>query len=388
MAVLGTAAFIGTFIASFFIESQPDPKIMAALDTIQVVVNQTYALLKDVRAELDVIEGTLAEIKDQILSLECASLLQQRVDNFATIDKYFNDYNTTNLPLVQRKALAKQALTPTEAAEIDGWASNVVDNVEKSMLAIGYALAGNDVIRPDQTVIASCGKFFAREAAKSDPFSADDRVAYFQSTSLTASMLMIVNRAANLLSEAHLWRAQRAYRTALGSYLTANCSGNITLCPTFGTPDMPIALGELCARALADPSSALPYSAAWTSCNLNKAIEKNARDITLRAMELLGAPYSWGEVPGQGVRLVLGTDVVRYQNTSVPYFLPSMWLVPASPGAFDPACTLPNATAGAGCSLVGDFGDTSNATWAHLSYPLGIEAKYWQASPDPWAIMR
>lgn len=388
MAALGTLAFIGTFIAGFLIPSQPDPAIMQALGTIQTVVNQTYALLQDVKAELGIIEGTLDEIKKLISKEACATPLQILARDFATIDSLWGEYNDTHLPLVQRKAVLRQALSPGETDAVDDWAKRVVDKVEISMTTIGNVFSGSKEISDDQTVIASCGQYFARQAADSDPFAADDRVASYQLTALTATVLMDVNRAATLLSEAHSWRAQRIYSAALGSFVKTNCSGNITLCPSFGTPDMPIALGELCGRALADPNSALPYGEAWSDCKESERVGTLARDITMRAMELMGAPHSWGDNPGEGVRLVLGTDVVRYGNNSLPFKAPSVWLVPASPGAFDPACTLPNATAEAGCSLVGDFDDTSNSNWMHLKYPLAIDAKYWQASPEPWLAMR
>jgi hypothetical protein len=256
------------------------------------------------------------------------------------------------------------------------------------MRDIGDIVAGNAPTFPVAfSLIAECGRSFANDAANSDPFAADDRTVSNQITLVTSALLMIVQRAATMLSEAHSWRAQRAYRAALGDYVASSCGGNITLCPSFGTYEMPFDLGDLCARALANTSSTLPYSAALVGCREANRTNYLARDITLRAMMVLGAPHSWGDTPGEGVRLVLGTDVVRPENVTVKR-LPSMWLVPASPGAFDPACTLPNATAEAGCSLVGDFHDTSGSTWAHLQYPLGIEAKYWQASPEPWIYMR
>lgn len=393
LAFLGTVAWVGTFIAGFLMESEPDPKLLDAIDAVGRMANETLTLVKDIKTELNVIQTTLKRIEDKIDRLACGTSVKLLVDARNDIETKWDAYNATLLPLVQDRVQLRQPLSPSLTQSVDEWATSVIASTERSMRDVGEVLAGSDALSVDFSLIAECGRSFANDAAASNPFSADDRVAYDQIVTLTATLLMVVNRAATLLSEAHSWRAQRAYRAALVDYVSSSCGGNITACPSFGTDDMPLALGQLCARAVADTSSALPYSAALVSCRESERVNDDARGITVRAMEALGAPHSWGDVPGEGARLVLGTDVVRPGDGDVPFYAPSTWLVPASPGAFDPACTLPNATAEAGCSLVGDFDDTSNSAWMHLKYPLGIDAKLWQIRPEspnlgPWTIMR
>lgn len=391
MAALGTLCFVAAFVASFLVEQQPDPKIMAALENIQRTANQTLAAVGEVKKQLDAIAVTLDRIEKQILSLKCGTSVKLLVEPRAYIQDKYDTYNQTLLPLIKEAASRRVEPAASTVDAVDSWANEVILHMGEKINTIGIILAGDEGLSQDMTLISECGRAFANDVAAQKPLPVDDRTVYNQILPLTATMLMMVHRGANLLTEAHEWRAQRAYRAALKSYVTSSCAGNITLCPSFGTVDMPLSLGELCAMARANASSGLPYSVAEFDCRESNRIADKVRAVTLRAMELMGAPYSFGDKPGEGVRLVLGADVLPPSNKSKPlpdYAQSSVWLVPASPGAFDPACTFPNATAESGCSLIGDFDDTTGASWAHLKYPLGIDAKLWQATPAPWLVMR
>jgi hypothetical protein len=404
MAFLGTFIFISTLVASFLIPQQPDPQIMKALDDIQRTANQTLELVGRVKDELDIIQNTLKDIDNKLDKVACGDSINALKSPRSFIDPLYDKYFSTLLPQVQLYASAGVELPQSTIDDVDGWVTEVIEGMEVKMNLTLSLLAGTDDdgdTTKSLTAIETCGRNFANNAiAKKQatnkknqtltqpPF--DDRLVYDQIQKFTTVYLNVAHRAATALTEAHSWQAQKRYNTALRNYVASSCSGNITLCPTFGTIDMPLSLGEVCARVKANPVSSLPYKEAGDDCKEIDRIASRVRDATLRTMELLGSPHSWGDTPGEGVRLVLGTDVLA-PNTTNPlpdYTKYSAWLVPASPGAFDPACTFPNATAEAGCSLVGDFDDTTGATWAHLYYPLGIDAKLWQATPFPWLIMR
>ena len=265
---------------------------MAALDTIFIATNQTLNLVKDIKAELDVIQTTLKRIEDKIDKLKCGTSIKLLVDSRNDIEARWDAYNNTLLPLVQDRARLRQPLPASLSESVDEWTTGVIGSTERSMRNIGDVLAGIDALPVDFSLIAECGRAFANDAAALNPFPADDRVVYNQILTLTATLLMIVNRAATMLTEAHSWRAQTAYKTALTAYIASSCSGNITLCPSFGTSDMPFDLGLVCAQATANTSSSLPYSAALVSCSEKNRVDGIARDMTLRAMKLLGAPYS------------------------------------------------------------------------------------------------
>ena len=120
----------------------------------------------------------------------------------------------------------------------------------------------------------------------------------------------------------------------------------------------------------------------------------------VQQMEIMGQPFSQGEA-GQGVRLLLGSDVAPYANyapgnrddlnnqTLMAASFPTRWLLPASPGEFDPRCVSSNVTEAhaANCSLVGswqscttgcDLDPAQEAIWAGLPRSiLGLPKDMW-----------
>ena len=362
----------------------PPPPTEIAQDTLNGV--------NEIKDDLKRVNQTLTEIESKIDKLSCATSIKLLSEPRAWIKARWGTYNGTLLPLMQTYATRLGTPPPSSFADrVDEWAKQVIDGGEDRINTIAAILMGDTPLLADFSLIAECGRAFADEVRKDKPFAADDRVLWNRLTQLTALLTTDVANVNTMLSEAYSWRATKAYRAALDKHASTVCGGNLTACPTFGTADMPLALGELCSLAVANDSAALPSSAATWDCRESDRVNDLTRNYIITGLELMGAPLSRGGDSGVGERLVLGTDVLvsATDRASRDIFnLPTMWLVPASPGAFDSACTLPNATAEAGCSLVGDHADTTNTAWAHLHYPLGYHASLWEASPDPWLIMR
>lgn len=67
-------------------------------------------------------------------------------------------------------------------------------------------------------------------------------------------------------------------------------------------------------------------------------------------LELLGEPYSSGDAPGEGVRLLLGSDALGIGSK-----VTTRWLLPASAAAFDARCAGRDlgAAVDAGCPMMG-----------------------------------
>lgn len=74
-------------------------------------------------------------------------------------------------------------------------------------------------------------------------------------------------------------------------------------------------------------------------------------------LELIGMPYSSGFDAGEGVRLVLGSDIMGVKGVAnkAQIDVPTRWLIPASVAAFDPRCNKADMDAALadGCVLLG-----------------------------------
>jgi len=114
--------------------------------------------------------------------------------------------------------------------------------------------------------------------------------------------------------------------------------------------------------------------------SLFKDVREIANNVEMQ-QKYAGVPYSWGNA-GEGVRLVLGSDVTQKPANVVGVATPTKteWLVPASPGAFAPECADPSNSATSQCRLIGQrdteyFGSGPSQP---KSYPLGYPADFWK----------
>jgi hypothetical protein len=116
----------------------------------------------------------------------------------------------------------------------------------------------------------------------------------------------------------------------------------------------------------------------------------------LAQLELLGMPLSAGDLPGEGVRLVLGSDVMpvrgKVNNQVLGFDIPTRWLLPASVAAFDPRCNKADMDAALadGCTLLGVHAAScttgcgadpqQEARWAALTLEGSVEypVNQWQ----------
>lgn len=114
-----------------------------------------------------------------------------------------------------------------------------------------------------------------------------------------------------------------------------------------------------------------------------------------------GLPLSDGDA-GQGVRLLLGSDLLRFDPQPKSTFQPTRttWLFPANVAEFDPRCTSKSVAEAdrAGCALVGTFRSCGagcnldsqrERRWLDLTLPSGYPLSNWTISTyDQWAELR
>ena len=209
-----------------------------------------------------------------------------------------------------------------------------------------------------------------------------------------------------MLTEAHHWRAQSRYTERMAEVIRSSCNSTLTgACAAWSTPNLHVDPQQTCDFALslnlttADPVSSAPLLAARSSCQALERQRNDARFQIVRALELLGAPYSYGDDAGDGARLVLGTDftlgqdkrdALKGKGLDVAETI-STWLVPASPRAFDKACSaalFPDPDGRSNCTLFGKHGD-GGESWSGLGSPLGYAASLWEpAGFDTWFTLR
>ena len=209
-----------------------------------------------------------------------------------------------------------------------------------------------------------------------------------------------------MLTEAHHWRAQRRYAQRLAEVIQSSCNSTLTgACPVWSSTTLHVDPQDTCEFAIAlniteaDPVSSSPLLAARSECETLQVARNEARFRIVRSLELVGAPYSFGDSAGAGARLVLGTDYTlgalkrqEINRTGLGVAeTASVWLVPASPGAFDEACLAPPTSdpkVSSNCTLLGQHGD-GGESWSGLGHPLGYSASLWKpAGIETWFTLR
>lgn len=228
----------------------------------------------------------------------------------------------------------------------------------------------------------------------------DDRQFYDSISSWLLDKLVIQADGVRMIQDAYLYLAMRAV-------LERATATNETLNQAMFEPT------SFCSIVLtAQRSSAL--SAGRDFCEQAPNQANQIYDYMVQQLELLGQPLSWGAAPGEGVRLILGSEITsvnaQMPDTSNPddVKLTSMsnnstWILAASPGSFDPRCNSPNATHAllSNCSLVSRFNCSDGKTkcWDKKVETLidntaggtilGVPAELWfPANLDVWSHIR
>lgn len=134
-------------------------------------------------------------------------------------------------------------------------------------------------------------------------------------------------------------------------------------------------------------------------------------DNLMAQLDLLGSPLSFGDQPGEGLRLLLGSEVLGFEALGVDdrnaegptlkgRITESRWLIPASLEAFDPRCTfaVPADAARLGCSTVGvfrscgmgcNFDIEQEGLWRQLERRLGYPIELFSvAGTEVWTDLR
>jgi len=412
--MLGGAVFLLN-IAVAFLPTQPDPQIMASLNTIQVVTNETLSRVKDIQKSLTAVSTQLEGLKILIQDLNCNTATDRAMTAVDAIEGFWIKYygksgqvQPSNGSFVGQMLEAVTAglstfpavsLDPSLVGDVDKWAEGVVDaaGVLTSINSIYNTLAE---AKGGATLLQRCGGKIAEQVRASNPLPFDDRLYYQELMQLTAFYASWQTRGLQMLREAYHWRATSRYSARLNASVAATCGGVLTpACAVWTRANLPASPDELCAIAVELPAnSTSPVRAAQSDCRQLVEATALTQQFVVHEIELTGAPYSAGDAKGQGVRLVLGTNAtvstdrraVLEATTKQDFIdLPSFLLVPASPGEFDPGCV--NATSMApACSLLAPWDRVGDASsWSGLYFPASYAAGLWTpANSFEWFALR
>jgi len=387
---------------------------MASLKTIQIVTNETLSRVKDVQATLGRMTKELDNLENLINKFSCDTALDGALMYVGKIRTSWDTYIdlseqlTTAVSCDPDRALLDNCDPDRELLDrIEKWVDGVIQPgtspVETAIIIIGAKIADED--NPQSGLLTRCGALSQSNYEKGRPLPYDDRALYRDLSKIITSLVTWQARGLHLMTEAYHWKAATAYHNRLRSAVANTCGSVLnTTCSEWTANTVFVDLNAMCVAALGLPTaSRSPLQAAVTYCRSIQSKRDDVRRSVARSLELLGAPYSTGDTPGDGARLIVGVDytlsdaardVLQNDNkdSKIPYY-PSTtrYLVPASLAQFDPRCEGSNVSvmAAKGCSLLGDASDTSNTAWATLKAPLGYPADLWQpAGIEPWATLR
>ena len=339
---------------------------------------------------------------------------------------------------------------PDPAPVYDRWAQKVLsENIEFGIEDAVDTLHANLVPSDrqvdrnfyfDQPLIKSCANAILNSWKLKDPgmkLPFDDRQYFSDITKIVRYYTLWMARGLLMIQEAWMFRAQEralkawmVYQKVTGcgtnssSVGRSNCSLDATQLP-YG----PLFCVQLKAADKAHPEIGFGrgFLSALAACKeFDKSTEK-ITNYTYALQDYAGIPYSWGDKNGEGVRLVLGSDVLGrnaaifdpftsspfYRLFKPPFFAVSEipinqytrteWLVAASPNAFFDRVCIPG-------NLPGNFsedtrqklqcranpsdpfgtyglqsiagvnfeGSTRFASFFPQGYPLGYQSDLWQ----------
>lgn len=193
LGVLGGVAFLAS-IAAAFLPSQPDPAIMASLQTIQVVTNETLARVKDVQVSLAAVSQELGRLETQIEGLSCASVTDKvkvHVKNIKSFwQQYYGDPDASSVQPTKGSLVGQIvgalgpnprfpaiSVDPTLQALVDKWADQVVDPAVGIMPNV-IGIYENLDNQGGTGLIQRCGQYYADMVKMAGPLPFDDRLYY------------------------------------------------------------------------------------------------------------------------------------------------------------------------------------------------------------------
>ena len=202
LGIVGGALFIAGLVGLFLPAEQeapaePDPKIMASLNTIQVVTNETLSRVKEIQTTLVVIQGLLEDIRSDIAQSSCTQALTTIDDSVTQLRSLYGFYygpldskSTKTAGYVGQLAeylVARKQPDATLVADIEKWVDAVLEPKTGAAYHIDFIygrISGR--ITPEESVLRQCRKYFVDKVANSGPVPIDDRMLYADITKIVA----------------------------------------------------------------------------------------------------------------------------------------------------------------------------------------------------------
>jgi len=196
LGIVGGALFIAGLVGAF-LPAEPDPKIMASLNTIQVVTNETLSRVKEIQTTLVVIQGLLEDIRSDIAQSSCTQALTTIDDSVTQLRSLYGFYygpldskSTKTAGYVGQLAeylVARKQPDATLVADIEKWVDAVLEPKTGAAYHIDFIygrISGR--ITPEESVLRQCRKYFVDKVANSGPVPIDDRMLYADITKIVA----------------------------------------------------------------------------------------------------------------------------------------------------------------------------------------------------------
>lgn len=440
----GTLSFIGVFFGIYDLVTKPEDTTKTLLTQINQTTTETLNRVKDLQDQLKIVQNELDAISEtlkKILGLEQMNLcrtansaIDVEINKLSPFWSEYFDGETSILGeargQLQELLVSNYFDTALHAKRIS-WATRVagerqvkaiLDNVHRLLVDGSGGLQG---------AIPTCGKAFLDMFRADKPFPLDDRQYYNP---------MIQYMADRISHQSHGVR----YATMTKAELSCPICKHTDSPPLFITfplnrmmqdAHLILAVDAVHRRAkavndtlyfgaFAEPSNACDIiiaayiqnstsvlGAGYFNCVDRSNFAAQIHGNIIKQIELMGMPLSDGD-DGQGVRLVLGSDITQIPaimvnnpsdvNNQSTYTtnVKTRWLVPASLETFDARCAnsfnLSQARA-AGCPAVGTFRSCHYGCGLHpdrealwpRGYVLGYPGSIWQvAGGNVWAEIR
>ena len=188
LGLVGGIIFLSQ-VAAIFLPPQPDPIIMASLNTITHITNETLTRVKEIQKKLDGISQSLNEISGQISTLSCVSKADQLIKPINDLTGLYREYyGPLEKPDPQIRGyfdeLIDYALSQSQPPqslihEIDVWSAKVRDSTSGVMASLNniYSTMVGDLIA-ENSFFTRCGPHYLNKVAVSKPMPIDDTILY------------------------------------------------------------------------------------------------------------------------------------------------------------------------------------------------------------------
>jgi hypothetical protein len=196
LAWVGGAVFFFAVFAAF-LPAEPDPKIMASLNTIQVVTNETLSRVKEIQTTLVVIQQVLEDIRSDIAQSSCTQALTTIDDSVTQLRSLYGlyygplDFKSKKMAgfvgQLAEYLVARKQPDVTLMADVEKWVDAVLEPKTGAAYHIDFIygrISGR--ITPEESVLRQCRKYFVDKVANSGPVPIDDRMLYADITKIVA----------------------------------------------------------------------------------------------------------------------------------------------------------------------------------------------------------